>query len=420
MALKLAIVGGGWAGLAAAVEATRAGHHITVFEAARTLGGRARRVVADDGMVLDNGQHILIGAYRATLALMRDLGVDADTALLRLPLALRFPDGGGLSVPAGLRPPLDLLTGIAGAQGWSLRDKFSLVRTSLRWRARGFRCAPDDSVATLCAGLTPRVMDELVAPLCVSALNVPVERASGEVFLRVLHDALFAERGGADLLLPRVDLGALLPDPAARWLGAHGASICIGQRVQAIAPAAEGWTVDGQPYDRVLLAAPAWESARLARGASLPQAIAWADQADALGHEAIATVYLRGMPGLPGAPLRALRHGPGAPAQFVFDRGALGGPAGLAALVVSASEGTREAIEAQALAQARTQLGWHGAMPVQTIVEKRATFACTPGLRRPPIGIAPGLSACGDYVEGPYPATLEGAVLSGRAAAAAL
>ncbi|PZQ61024.1 MAG: desaturase, partial [Variovorax paradoxus] len=328
--------------------------------------------------------------------------------------------GGGLSVPAGLRPPLDLLAGIAGAQGWSLRDKFSLVRTSLRWRARGFRCAPEDSVAALCVGLTPRVMDELIAPLCVSALNVPVARASGEVFLRVLHDALFAERGGADLLLPRVDLGVLLPDPAARWLGAHGASIRIGQRVQSIAPTAAGWTVDGEAFERVLLAAPAWESARLARGASVPQAMAWAEQADALGHEAIATVYLRGTPGLTRAPLRALRHGPGAPAQFVFDRGALGGPAGLAALVVSASEGTREAIEAQALAQARSQLGWHGAVPVQTIVEKRATFACTPGVRRPPLDVAPGLSACGDYVEGPYPATLEGAVLSGQASAAAL
>ena len=420
MALRVAVVGGGWAGLAAAVEATRAGHAVTLFEAARTLGGRARRVLADDGLVLDNGQHILIGAYRATLALMRGLGVDLDAALLRLPLALRFPDGGGLSVPAGLRPPLDLLAGIAGAQGWSLRDKFSLVRISLRWRARGFRCAPDDSVAALCAGLTPRVMDELVAPLCVSALNVPVERASGEVFLRVLHDALFAERGGADLLLPRVDLGALLPDPAARWLGAHGASIRIGQRVQSIAPTAAGWTVDGEAFERVLLAAPAWESARLARGASVPQAMAWADQADALGHEAIATVYLRGTPGLTGAPLRALRHGQGAPAQFVFDRSALGGPAGLAALVVSASEGTREAIEAQSLAQAGSQLGWHDAVPVQTIVEKRATFACMPGVRRPPIDVAPGLSACGDYVEGPYPATLEGAVLSGQAAAAAL
>jgi squalene-associated FAD-dependent desaturase len=420
VALRVAIVGGGWAGLAAAVEATRAGHHVTVFEAARTLGGRARRVMADGGLVLDNGQHILIGAYRATLALMRELGVDLDAALLRLPLALRFPDGGGLSVPAGLRPPLDLLAGIAGAQGWSLRDKFSLVRTSLRWRARGFRCAPDDSVAALCAGLTPRVMDELIAPLCVSALNVPVARASGEVFLRVLYDALFAERGGADLLLPRVDLGALLPDPAARWLGTQGASIRIGQRVQSIAPTAAGWKVDGESFDRVLLAAPAWESARLARGSSSLQAIAWAEQADALDHEAIATIYLRGAPGLPGAALRALRPGAGAPAQFVFDRGALGGPAGLAALVVSASEGTRETIEAQTLEQARVQLGWHAAVPVRTIVEKRATFACTPGVRRPPIDVAPGLGACGDYVEGPYPATLEGAVLSGRAAAAAL
>ena len=420
MALSVAIVGGGWAGLAAAVEATRAGHAVTLFEAARTPGGRARRVVADDGLVLDNGQHILIGAYRATLALMRELGVDPDAALRRLPLALRFPDGGGIAVPAGLPPPLDLLAGIAGAQGWSLRDRFSLLRTALRWRARAFRCAPDASVATLCQGLTPRVIDELIAPLCVSALNVPVERASGEVFLRVLHDALFAERGGADLLLPRVDLGALLPDPAIRWLGAHGASIRLGHRVQALAPTAAGWHVDGKPFDRVLLATPAWEAARLARGSALPQALDWAAQAEALGHEAIATVYLQGTPGLLGAPLRALRSGHAAPAQFVFDRGALGSPAGLAALVVSASEGTREAIESQALAQARAQLGWHAAVPVQTIVEKRATFACTPGVQRPPIDVAPGLCACGDYVEGPYPATLEGAVLSGQAAAAAL
>ena len=420
MPLSVAIVGGGWAGLAAAVEATRAGHAVTLFEAARTLGGRARRVVTDDGLVLDNGQHILIGAYRATLALMRTVGVDPDVALHRMPLALRFADGGGLSVPAGLRPPFDLLAGIAGAQGWSWRDRLSLLRTALRWQARRFQCSPVQSVADLCATLTPRVMDELIAPLCLSALNVPVERASGTVFLRVLRDALFAERGGADLLLPRVDLGALLPDPAAHWLAAHGATLHLGRRVQALSPWIDGWTVNGEPFDRAILAAPAWEAARLARSTSLPEAAAWSDRADTLGHEPIATVYVRNAPGLPGAPLRALRSNAQAPAQFVFDRGALGGPAGLAAFVVSASEGTREMLEAQVLAQARHQLGWAQMQPVQTLVEKRATFACTPGVDRPPAAIADGLIACGDYIEGPYPATLEGAVLSGQAAAAAL
>ena len=93
--MRLAVVGAGWAGLACAVEAVRQGHAVTVFEAAPNVGGRARRVDDMHGMALDNGQHILIGAYSATLQLMRDVGVDPERALLRLPLSLRFADGGG-------------------------------------------------------------------------------------------------------------------------------------------------------------------------------------------------------------------------------------------------------------------------------------------------------------------------------------
>ncbi|MEO7129605.1 MAG: desaturase, partial [Rhodoferax sp.] len=105
-----------------------------------------------------------------------------------------------------------------------------------------------------------------------------------------------------------------------------------------------------------------------------------------------------------------------APAQFVFDRGQLGGPANLLAFVISTSNGSRADLQAQVIAQARSELGLQ-VQPIQTIVEKRATFACTPGLVRPPARIAPGLLACGDYIDGPYPATLEGATRSGVAAA---
>jgi predicted NAD/FAD-dependent oxidoreductase len=115
----------------------------------------------------------------------------------------------------------------------------------------------------------------------------------------------------------------------------------------------------------------------------------------------------------------ALRCTPDAPAQFVFDRGQLGGPAGLLAFVVSASDAEREVRQGQVLQQASTQLGLN-LQAVQTVVEKRATFACTPDLQRPPQAIAPGLLACGDYVAGPYPATLEGAVRSGLQAVAHL
>ena len=116
----------------------------------------------------------------------------------------------------------------------------------------------------------------------------------------------------------------------------------------------------------------------------------------------------------------ALRSSAAEPAQFAFDRAWLGGPAGLLAFVISASSGDGAALTRLVLAQAARQLGLTCLQPVQTVVEKRATFACTPGLQRPVAHIADGLLACGDYIAGPYPATLEGAVRSGLEAARSL
>jgi hypothetical protein len=150
----------------------------------------------------------------------------------------------------------------------------------------------------------------------------------------------------------------------------------------------------------------------------------WAASAQALRFRAISTVYAQGTPPAQGRllpePMMALHSSAEQPAQFVFDRGQLGGPPGLLAFVASDSQGERTQTAQQVLQQARTQLGLPGLQVVQTVVEKRATFACTPGLQRPGACIAPGLQACGDYIAGPYPATLEGAVRSGWAAAQAL
>ena len=129
--------------MAAAIAHRQAGRKVTVFEAARTVGGRARAVpgVLPDGTAatLDNGQHILIGAYTESLRLMRLVGVDPTTALLRLPLTLQFPDGQGLQLP-DLAPPLDALLGIVRAKGWGWQDKVALLRTATAWQLRGFRC----------------------------------------------------------------------------------------------------------------------------------------------------------------------------------------------------------------------------------------------------------------------------------------
>ncbi|MDR6154063.1 squalene-associated FAD-dependent desaturase [Acidovorax delafieldii] len=437
---KVAVVGAGWAGMAAAIAHRQADRQVTVFEAARTVGGRARAVpgVLPDGSAatLDNGQHILIGAYTESLRLMRLVGIDPATALLRLPLTLQFPDGQGLQLP-DLPPPLDALLGIVRAKGWGWQDKTALLRTATAWQLRGFRCAPHTSVADLCAPLTPRLMAEFIDPLCVSALNTPAREASGQVFLRVLQDSLFSGRGGSNLLLPRTDLGALFPEAAVRWLVQQGGQVVTGQRIQRLVPLASGrWQLVGavgavgaaqgaeaaDSFDHITLACPSWEAARLVEGlastAGLAAAARWGAAASALRFEAITTVYAHASGARLPLPMLALRNTAEHPAQFVFDRGQLDGQQGLLAFVVSASDGDRALIEQQVLQQAAAQLGLPGLRPVQTVVEKRATFACTPGLQRPAMQVLPGLTACGDYVEGPYPATLEGAVLSGTAVAA--
>ena len=425
---QLAIIGAGWAGCAAAVEATRRGFKVTLFEATRTTGGRARRVDvvrAGEPLALDNGQHILIGAYSETLRLMSDLGIDLKAALLRLPLTLQFPDGSGLKLPR-LPAPLDALAGIVAARGWSWRDKISLLKVSTGWQRRQFKCAPEQSVTDLCQDLSPRIMAALIEPLCVSALNTPPERASGQVFLRVMRDAMFSSSGASILLLPRLDLSALLPDAALAWLQHRAGEIRVGARVQRMTPSGSGyksgWALageGGEPYgefDSVVLACPPLEAARLAQGSTLP-CNAWLTQARSLQHEAIATVYAFAPGTRLSQPMLALRSSKAQPAQFVFDRGQLGGTPGLLAFVVSASVGDSATLSSQVLAQAAAQLGLNDLQRIQTIVEKRATFACSPGLERPGRHIGPGLWACGDYVAGPYPATLEGAVRSGLDAA---
>ncbi|HQD16193.1 MAG TPA: hydroxysqualene dehydroxylase HpnE [Ottowia sp.] len=431
--MKVAIIGAGWAGMAAAVRATERGHDVTVFEAARTLGGRARGVplALPDGrtVMADNGQHVLIGAYRDSLALMRTVGVDPDAALLRLPLTLRYPDGSGLALP-DLPPPLDALAGILAARGWPWRDKLALLRTAQAWRAAGFACNPQLTVAQLCHALSPRLLGEFIEPLCISALNTPMAEASAQVFLRVLHDAMFSERGGSHLLIPRVDLSALLPDAAARWLAGRGGRVLTGRRVEALRWSAPHWHVDGEPFDRVILATSSFgavlllaQTAHVATQVIATKADEWCASAQ-LPHRPITTVYAQAADTdapLP-SPMLALRSSAPAPAQFVFRRDAIAPaatPTRLYAFVVSHSHGDAASLEAAVTAQAALQLGLR-VTPLLTVTEKRATFSCTPALKRPPADVAPGLSVCGDYVAGPYPATLEGAVRSGLQAAEAL
>jgi squalene-associated FAD-dependent desaturase len=416
---RVAVIGAGWAGLATAVHATQRGHAVTLFEMAAQLGGRAR-TVEQGAERLDTGQHILIGAYTETLSLMTTVGVDLSAVLERLPLALIQPDGGGLRLPRGAPIPA-FLRGVLAHQSWPLGQRLSLLFHAAAWSLRGFRCDPALTVEALCRSLPARVRQELIDPLCVAALNTPAQEASAAVFLRVLRDALFSGPGSADLLLPRRRLGDLLPAAAADWLRAHGAEVRLATRVQALRPDDGRWVVDGDRFDEIVIACTAVEAARLTK-AHAPD---WSAQAQSLRYEPIISVVLDWADERLPAPMVALSGGP---AQFVFDQGALSGTPGRWVFVVSGAqpwvdaglEATAQATLQQARAQLDRSIGHATPVLVSTMAERRATFRCTPGLQRPPMRVAPGLLAAGDYIDGPYPATLEGAVCSGRNAAIAL
>jgi hydroxysqualene dehydroxylase len=416
---QVAVVGAGWAGLAAAVEATQRGHSVTLFELAAQLGGRARRVdiqTADAAWELDNGQHILIGAYTQTLNLMRLVGADPQQAFVRTPLRLVSPSGAGLSLPPGA-PALAFARGVFSQSEWRVTERLRLLAHAGGWMVRGFRCDAAITVAQLTAALPVAVRADLIDPLCVAALNTPSTEASAMVFLRVLRDALFSGPGSADLLLPKWRLSALLPEPAAAWLTASGARLERSRRVTQIERDGDAWKVDGQAFTHVVLATPPAEASRLTAALNP----AWAQTAAALRYEPIVTVYAQSQGMRLPQPMLLLKsdetHNP---AQFVFDLGQLGGPEGLLAFVVSGAapwvaQGA-DATTAATLAQAQAAL--HGFLKaplkvVKHLTEKRATFRCTPALARPASFVVPGLLAAGDYVDGPYPASLEGAVRSG-------
>ena len=421
--MRVAVAGAGWAGLSAAVELASAGVSVDVFEAARVAGGRARRVTLD-GVDLDNGQHILLGAYRETLRVIRLAGANPDALFLRMPLELVFPGEFALKTPR-LPAPLHLLAGLVSAHGLTIPDKLGAIKFMISQRLGGFRQDLDTSVAALLRThhQPSRVVRFLWEPLCIAALNTAMEEASARVFLTVLRDAFTQARADSDLLIPRVDLGAAFPDVAMAHVAGHGGRIRPGCAVTAIARDGVGFAVAGgsvsEYFDAIVCAVPPYRAAPLL-------AHMHPDLSAALGrfvYEPVVTCYLQyPVSVILPRPMIGMSASIG---QWAFDRGQLGGPAGLIAVVVSAAARLRE-IDSHTLTDAihRELAAIVRDLPdpiwQRVITERRATFRCLPGIARPATVAAPGLYLAGDHVENGYPATLEGAVRSGVSAARAV
>jgi squalene-associated FAD-dependent desaturase len=429
------VIGAGWAGLAAAVGLLEAGRRIALIEAAPQAGGRARGLLLDlagTRVEVDNGQHLLIGAYRATLELVRRVGVDPDAVLARSRLRLVAPDGFALRA-APLPAPLNLAVGIATARGFPWAERLATV-SAMAWLARhGPDAVADGATVTqwLAARRQPAsLVERLWTPLCVGALNTPPQRACARAFAQVLSDALLARASDADFLLPHATLGDVLPQPALAWLGARGAEIRLRTACRGLARGPDGrWCArtDAGPVvaRTVVLAVPPPQVARLLEGAAPAQRLA---AFETFEHEPIATVWLawREPIALPTVTMLGERAAHGEHGQWLFvrtpprDRGI----GALAGVVVSAAGrlSVRPAELADAVArQVAAQLGVPRATEARAIVDRRATIGCGP--RRPRLDtdaladVVPGVALAGDWIWHRYPATIESAVRSGNAAA---
>lgn len=419
---RVAIIGGGYAGMAAAVQLARHDTPVKVFEAGKVPGGRARRVEVG-GIVLDNGLHILIGAYAETLRLI-ELTREAGTpsGLTRLPLELTVHPHFQLRAPR-LPAPLHLAVALLRARGLSLSDRLRAAGFIAALRRRKFRLEQDGSVTGLLDAYrqSDALRRYLWHPLCVSALNTAPAQASAQVFLNVLRDSLNGSRADSDLLLPTLDFSALFPERAVAYLASRGGDVRLGTTVRAWRREGDVFRIAGESdtYSHLVLAVAPHRLDSLVEGH--PELAEIAGIVAAFEYQPIYSVYLQ-YPA--GSRLPFAMGGIEARySQWLFDRGRLCGQDGMIGVVISAAGAHQELAQDELAGRVHAELSerfpalgaplWH-----RVIAEKRATFSCTPGLRRPanrtPV---PGLYLAGDYTASDYPATIEAAVRSGVACA---
>ncbi len=436
---RVAVIGGGYAGMTAAVTLAERGIPVTVFESAKQLGGRARSIWHNDTQ-LDNGQHILLGCYRHTLQLIEQVGGNIENDFLRLPLQLTLHQRFELKT-ARLPAPLHLieqlaigagwqktptnslviLIGLLSAQGLSFSERLNAARFMLAMRGIRFKLPRDTTALALLRehNQTADLIHLLWEPLCIAALNTPIHKASAQVLLNVLRDSLHGARGDSDILLPRLNFSALFPQRAANYVEQHGGKVFTTCGMETLRPIENGMVITSAQgtaqFSQVICATSPVAAAKLLSPISiLENTVA---QIETLQHQPIYTVYLQ-YPAhvtLPHAMLGLHQRY----SQWLFDKGRISGQHGLLAAVISA-EGIHQELSQDELAQkVIAELGEEFGIAKQpewfkVIAEKRATFCCSPNLQRPPQQtVLPHLLLAGDYTAGDYPATLEGAVLSG-------
>jgi len=422
------VVGAGWAGLSAAFRLTQQGVHVTLLEAAPQAGGRAR-VIAFRGERVDNGQHILLGAYHKILSLLNTLGISEQSVLKRVPLNIYLSTQ---TTPLHfklnrLMPPLNVIMGFITSIGLSHQERLAALRFCHTVHALNFELAEDCSVLALLLHYhQPNpLIHRLWAPIAVATLSTPIHQASARVFLNVLKDSFTKNARDSHYLFPTVDLSRLFPEPILNFLTQSGADVVYNQRIKKIhiednrcvglETATRAWRCK-----RIILATPFDTTAELCNSVSQLSEIQ--RNLFSFSHQPITTVYLRfqNPVNLP-FPMIGILDGL---AHWIFDRNFANQP-NLISIVITGI-GAHTDLDHTTLIEALSQ-ELHRLVPslgalldFKVICEKRAAFSCDVGIeKRRPHQKTPikGLFLAGDYTQTGYPAVLEGAVRSGLSAA---
>ncbi len=431
-ASRVVVIGGGLAGIAAALDCAAAGARVTLVEVRRRLGGAAYSF-ARDGLLLDNGQHVFLRCCLAYRALLRQLGSEQRVAVQRrLEIPVLKPGARTAKLRrGGLPAPLHLAGALARYPHLTLAQRLGAARAALALT----RLQPDDPVldertfgAWLAEhGQDPQAVAALWDLVALPTLNLPAAQASLALGAFVLRTGLLSGAAAGDIGFHTAPLGEAIGEPAARTLARAGVEVKLGWRAQSLVQSAGGFEVHGQ--DEGLSAEAAIVALPHARAAALlgPLLPELAAKLGGLGHSPIVNLHV--VYDRPVCDL-GFAAGVGTPVQYLFDRTVVSGaPSGSQYLAISLSGAEREmgmsidALRERYLPALRELLPRARAAKVESFMATRehaATFRAAPGvaaLRPGPQTAVKGLVLAGAWTDTGWPATLEGAVLSGHAAA---